>query len=81
MKKQDLIEHIKTNNLEDKLMFIEHLDDGRTNHRMIEATREHIIGVLEANFDDDLHGHFGDNVMTTIIHPMYIMQTTYKEGE
>jgi hypothetical protein len=81
MTKQELILELQSNHLDDIVMFIELLDDGRTNHRTMYTARENIINMLNEYFDDDLHGHFKDEVYTTILYIKYITETVYKDEE
>lgn len=77
MTKQELIQHIKDLKEGYGVTFSELLDDGRRNERMVIGSKEKLIKVLEEKFDDELHGHFGDNVMTTIqALQIYIMSIT-----
>lgn len=66
-KKQNIINSIKELQPNLGIIFTENLDDGRRNERTIQGKRENLIKILEEKFDDDLHGHFGDEVWTSII--------------
>ena len=65
--KEELIKAINELPPELGVKFIEELDDGRINERTIEGPRENLIKILEEHFDDDLHGHFKDEVYTKIM--------------
>jgi hypothetical protein len=65
--KEELIKQINELPQELGVKFVEELDDGRINERTIEGKRENLIKILEEKFDDDLHGHFGDEVYTNIM--------------
>jgi hypothetical protein len=43
------------------------LSDGRNNARTIYAPKQNIITLISNYFDDNLNGHFKDNIMTTIL--------------
>jgi len=70
-RKEMLIEELKTQHLDKMVIFVETLDDGRQNFRRMIASREHIIGILKEEFDDELHGSFKDDVYTTILNATY----------
>jgi hypothetical protein len=65
--KEFIIEELKTQHLDKMVMFVETLDNGTTNFRRMVASREHIIGLLEERFDDELIGKFSDNDFKTHI--------------
>lgn len=65
--KEFIIEELKTQHLDKMVMFVETLDSGITNFRRMVASREHIIGLLEERFDDELVGKFNDNDFQTHI--------------
>jgi RNA-binding protein YhbY len=69
--KEKLIEELQTQFLDHQVIFVEILDDGNELHREMAATREHIIDLIEKYFDDNLHGHFKDEVYTTIQNATY----------
>lgn len=69
--KQKLIQELQTKFLDHQVIFIEMLDTGKTLHRSMFATRQHIISLIEEYFDDNLHGHFKDEVYTTIQNATY----------
>ena len=45
--------------------FSETLDDGRECNRYLTIIPDDLV-TISTNFDDNLHGHWGDGVMTTI---------------
>ena len=65
--KEELIKQINGLPKELGVRFVEQLDDGRLNERTIEGPRENLIAILQEYFDDDLHGHFKDEVYTNIM--------------
>lgn len=65
--KEELIKAITELPQELGVKFVEELDDGRINERTIEGKRENLIAILKEKFDDNLHGHFGDEVYTKIM--------------
>lgn len=65
--KEQLIKAITELPQELGVKFVEELDDGRINERTIEGPRENLIAILQEYFDDDLHGHFKDEVYTNIM--------------
>lgn len=76
-KKEEMIKAIKELHSDLGVRFVEELDDGRLNERTIQGERENLIKILEDNFDDELHGHFNDEVYTTIqALGVYLMTTT-----
>ena len=84
--KEFIIEELKTQHLDKMVMFVETLEDGRTNFRRMMASREHIIGLLEERFDDELVGKFSDNDFKThILSVNYVDKmfedSFYKQGE
>lgn len=82
-RKEELIQELKTQHLDKMVIFVEDLDDGRRNFREMFASRSHIISLIEEYFDDNLHGHFKDKIMTTILNATYqdklFEETQYKE--
>lgn len=76
-RKEYIIQSIKDLQPNLGVIFTETLDDTRRNERTIQGSRENLIKILEDNFDDDLHGHFGDEVYTTIqVMGVYEITTT-----
>ena len=65
--KEELIQAINALPEELGVKFVEELDDGRINERTIEGPRENLIAILQEHFDDNLHGHFKDEVYTKIM--------------
>ena len=57
-----------TPNEEGRVLFKTHetFSLGGLNHRTCNAGQTNFIIMVNTNFDDDLNGHFGDNVMTRI---------------
>jgi len=78
MKKAEVIKLIKEMEQDRGVIFTEKLDDGRKNERTIQGNRDNLIKILEEKFDDNLHGHFGDEVHTTILNMGYYLLTTTK---
>ena len=78
MKKAEVIKLIKEMEQDRGVIFTEKLDDGRKNERTIQGNRDNLIKILEEKFDDNLHGHFGDEVYTTILNMGYYLLTTTK---
>jgi len=78
MKKAEVIKLIKEMEQDRGVIFTEKLDDGRKNERTIQGKRDNLIKILEEKFDDNLHGHFGDEVHTTILNMGYYLITTTK---
>ena len=76
MKKAEVIKLIKEMEQDRGVIFTEKLDDGRKNERTIQVNRDNLIKILEEKFDDNLHGHFGDKVYTTILNMGYYLLTT-----
>ena len=76
MKKTDVIDRINNRPESTGIVFTEKLDDGRTNERTIQGNIDNLIKILEEKFDDNSHGHFGDNVLTTIKAVGYYLLTT-----
>jgi hypothetical protein len=76
MKKAEVIKLIKEMEQDRGVIFTEKLDDGRKNERTIQGNRDNLIKILEEKFDDNLHGHFGDEVYTTILNMGYYLLTT-----
>jgi hypothetical protein len=76
MKKLNVINQIKELGSDRGIIFTELLDDGRKNERTIQGSKENLVKILEDNFDEDLHGHFGDEVWTTIKAMGYYIITT-----
>lgn len=75
--KEELIKQINELPEELGVRFVEQLDDGRLNERTIEGPRENLIAILQEYFDDDLHGHFKDEVYTNIMAMgTYLITTT-----
>lgn len=65
--KKELLNQLRTIPLDMNVSFDEILDvDNLRNERQIVGSRENLIKIIEENFDDDLHGHFNDDVYTTI---------------
>jgi len=65
--KQYLLDSIEEWNGIGIIEFDEILNGGIRNHRRMLCGKKKTIEFIERYFDDDLYGHFGDNVMTTII--------------
>ena len=78
MKKAEVIKLIKEMEQDRGVIFTEKLDDGRKNERTIQGNKDNLIKILEEKFDDNLHGHFGDEVHTTILNMGYYLLTTTK---
>jgi hypothetical protein len=78
--KEFIIEELKTQYLDKMVMFIETLEDGRTNYRRMIATREHIIGLLEERFDDELVGTFSDKDFKTHILSVNYVDKMFEES-
>ena len=76
MKKAEVIKLIKEMEQDRGVIFTEKLDDGRKNERTIQGNKDNLIKILEEKFDDNLHGHFGDEVYTTILNMGYYLITT-----
>lgn len=70
-KKEQLILELQTEFLDHQVIFVEMLDSGQELHREMAASREHIIELIEKYFDDNLYGHFKDEVYTTIQNATY----------
>lgn len=68
MTKQELLDIIEEKVTDENLIsFIEILDDGRYNERLMRTYKEDVIRIVNDLFDENLHGHVGDGIMTTII--------------
>ncbi|MFH2116461.1 MAG: hypothetical protein ABII85_00265 [Bacillota bacterium] len=68
MTKQEILNVIEENITDEKwITFIERLDDGRYNEREMCTPKEDLIDIVTNLFDDDLHGHVRDGIMTTIL--------------
>lgn len=65
--KEELIKQIKELPQELGVRFVEELENGGLNERTIEGPRENLIAILEEYFNDDLYGHFKDEVYTNIM--------------
>lgn len=50
-----------------RFVSIETLDTGEHNEMMFLCTKEHLIQLIENNFDDNLHGAVPNGVTTTIV--------------
>ena len=75
--KETMIKDINALPEELGVRFVEELDDGRMNERIIQGPRENLIAILQEFFDDDLHGHFKDEVYTKIVGMgTYLITTT-----
>ena len=57
------------NDLQDTqhIVFVEKLDSNENNKRTMGCSKEKVLDILNNYFDDNLHGHVRDNVMTTIV--------------
>jgi len=78
--KEFIIEELKTQYLDKMVMFVETLENGQTNYRRMIATREHIIGLLEERFDDDLVGTFTDGDIKTHIGSVNYVDKIFQES-
>jgi hypothetical protein len=76
MKKTEAINQINNRPASTGIVFTEVLDDGRKNERTIQGNIDNLITILQEQFDDDMHGHFGDEVFTTIKSVGYYLLTT-----
>jgi hypothetical protein len=75
--KKELLNQLRTISLDINVSFSEILDiDNLRNERQLIGSRENLIKIIEENFDDDLHGHFNDDVYTTIYAMGVWKQTT-----
>jgi hypothetical protein len=75
--KKELLNQLRTIPLDMNVSFNEILDiDNLRNERQLIGSRENLIKIIEENFDDDLHGHFNDDVYTTIYAMGVWKQTT-----
>lgn len=75
--KEELLKQLRTIPLDMNVSFSEILDiDNLRNERQLVGSRENLIKIIEENFDDDLHGHFNDDVYTTIYAMGVWKQTT-----
>ena len=76
MKKTEVINKINNRPTSTGIVFTEVLDDGRKNERTIQGNIDNLITILQEQFDEDMHGHFGDEVFTTIKSVGYYLLTT-----
>jgi len=67
MNKLDLIEAVNSIPIDKKITFVERLDNGQNNKRTMNCSKEELLEIISNYFDDNLHGHVYDNVMTTIV--------------
>lgn len=67
MKKNDLIQVVNDMTVEQEISFIEQLDNGFKNTRLMSCSKEAVIVILNDFFDDDLYGHVRDFNYTTIL--------------
>ena len=67
MTKLDLIEVVNNIPSDKKVVFVERLDTGQRNMRTMNCSKEKVLEIISNYFDDNLHGHVRDNVMTTIV--------------
>ena len=66
--KEEIIKQIKGLPEDINVSFGEILDvDNIKNERLVSGNRDNLIKIIEENFDDNLHGHFNDEVWTTIL--------------
>lgn len=77
--KKELLIQLKSLPQDMNVSFSEILDiDNLRNERQLLGSRENLIKIIEENFDDDLHGHFNDDVYTTI-YAMGVWKNTITE--
>lgn len=77
--KKELLKQLKGLPEDMLVSFGEILDiDNLRNERQLIGSRENLIKIIEENFDDDLHGHFNDDVYTTI-YSMGVWKNTITE--
>lgn len=67
MNKLELIEIVSNIPVDKLIVFIEVLDTGQKNNRTMDCSKEKVLEILNNYFNDNLHGHVCDNVMTTIV--------------
>lgn len=71
MTKQEALEFINglDQDIDGRIMFISHeiMDDGRTNTRTVNSTKEMSIKRFTESFDDAMHGSFRDGALTTVL--------------
>ena len=77
--KEELLKQLKGLPEDMNVSFSEILDvDNLRNERTLLGSRENLIKIIEENFDNDLHGHFNDDVYTTI-YAMGVWKNTVTE--
>ena len=76
MTKTEAINQIINRPANTGIIFTEVLDDGRKNERTIQGNIDNLIVILQEKFDDDMRGHFGDEMFTTIKTVGYYLLTT-----
>lgn len=67
MKKSQLLNIIDGLAEEQKLMLVEILDTGENNMRLMGCSHQETYIIIDGYFDENLHGHVRDGVMTTIV--------------
>ena len=67
MKKSDLINVVNALQDNQHIVFVEKLDSGENNKRTMGCSKEKVLDIINNYFDDNLHGHVRDHVMTTIV--------------
>lgn len=77
--KEELLRQLRELPEDISVSFSEILDiDNLRNERTLLGSRENLIKIIEENFDNDLHGHFNDEVWTTI-YSMGVWKNTVTE--
>ena len=76
MTKTEAINQIINRPANTGIIFTEVLDDGRKNERTIQGNIDNLLVILQEKFDDNMHGHFGDEMFTTIKTVGYYLLTT-----
>jgi hypothetical protein len=71
MTKLELIEKVNNIPISKKIIFFEKLDSGENNIRTMSCSKERILEILNKYFDDNLHGHIVDGIMTTVVSYLY----------
>jgi hypothetical protein len=66
MKKQQMIDIVNNLHSYETLSFVEIMDTGEPNIRLMSCSKDEILTILNTFFDDDLYGHVRDYNMTTI---------------
>ena len=67
MTKLELVEVVNALQDNQHIVFVEKLDSNENNKRTMGCSKEKVLDILNDYFDDNLHGHVRDNVMTTIV--------------